>query len=248
MTYEKSLWREKFTKLSFMFEGKQAIVVLPEKTCGRWMLKTEYFDAFQDFECELVKRGYTLAYLQNGSRLVKEGDLERKKRFADFLINEFNLADKCVPVGMSCGGLHAIRQASAYPEMISVLCLDAPVVNLLSWPFHMSDRTTFCSEGAEKEVFDALGLTRTTILTYRDHPFDHIPDLLKAKIPMLLTYGDADGEVPFSENGILLAEAYDKTDIPHLVMGTPGRGHHPHGPNGDIAMQRAIEFVLRYDK
>jgi len=248
MEYEKSLWRDSFEKLSFTFEGKQAIVVRPENPNSRWLLKTEYFEAFQDFECEMVKRGYTLCYLQNGSRLVKDGDLERKKRFRDFLMNEFGLADKCVPVGMSCGGLHAIRQASAFPEMISVLCLDAPVVNLLSWPFHMSSRTAFCSEDAEKEVLEALGIDRKQILTYRNHPLDHIPNLIASRIPMLLTYGDSDEAVPFDENGIYLAEAYDKTDIPHLVMGTPGRGHHPHGPNTPIAMQRAIEFIEKYDK
>ena len=35
---------------------------------------------------------------------------------------------------MSCGGLCAINFAAKYPDLVSVLYLDAPVVNLLSCP------------------------------------------------------------------------------------------------------------------
>ena len=35
---------------------------------------------------------------------------------------------------MSCGGMHAVYIAAKYPEYVSLLYLDAPVLNLLSCP------------------------------------------------------------------------------------------------------------------
>ena len=49
----------------------------------------------------MVKRGWHLAYVQNITRWCKEEDLDRKKRFADYLNKEYSLNKKCVPVGMS---------------------------------------------------------------------------------------------------------------------------------------------------
>ena len=139
-----SLWRDTFLQYTFQFENRKAIIIFPssENRTSKWLLKTEYFDAYQDFEYSLVCQGYHLAYLENKSRWVADGDLDIKYRFRDYLVNQFSLAPKCIPVGMSCGGLHALKLASRYPDMIQLLCLDAPVVNLLSCPFGLGTYKT----------------------------------------------------------------------------------------------------------
>lgn len=242
MQYRESLWKDEFRCLTFEFEGREAILIFPhdENKTDKWMLKTEYFAAFQEFELELVKKGFHLAYLQNLNRWGIDEDQDAKLRFRDFLMKEFALGAKCVPVGMSCGGLHAVKLAARHPEMVSVMYLDAPVINLLSCPFGFGRRVDVTEEVIE-ETLNALSLTRSQILSYREHPLDKLPELVAARIPVLLVWGGADNVVPFEENGRLLMEAYRKADIPCMLMCTPERDHHPHGPCDMAAAVRFIE-------
>ena len=46
-----------FERLDLTFEGRKAILIRPGAGDGRWMLKTEYFPAFQDLERALVEKG-----------------------------------------------------------------------------------------------------------------------------------------------------------------------------------------------
>ena len=59
MVYTKSTWNG-FERLDFELNGREAILILPEKSVEgkKWLLKTEYFDAFPAFEIEMVRRGY----------------------------------------------------------------------------------------------------------------------------------------------------------------------------------------------
>ena len=125
-----------YKRIDFSFEGRECILVFP--TCANenknWLLKTEYFDAFPSFEVEMLSRGWHLAYIKNVTRWCLDEDLDLKERFAEFLCREYGLYPKCVPVGMSCGGMIATKFAAKYPHRVSALYLDAPVMNLLSCP------------------------------------------------------------------------------------------------------------------
>ena len=59
-----STWNA-FKRFDFKVDGKDAIVVVPEKPApGRpWLWRAEFFDAFPNADIELVKRGWHLAYL-----------------------------------------------------------------------------------------------------------------------------------------------------------------------------------------
>ncbi|MBE6779104.1 MAG: hypothetical protein E7541_06945, partial [Ruminococcaceae bacterium] len=117
--YTVDTWRG-FERHSFMFEGKQAYLVIPRQPDKgrRWMLKTEYFDAFPTLELALLERGFYLAYVANDTRWHTEEDDHRKARLAAFLVKEYGLADRCLPVGMSCGGLQAVYFAARYPQLV----------------------------------------------------------------------------------------------------------------------------------
>lgn len=243
MRYEATLWRNEFLQHTFQFEDRKAIVVFPhdENKTGKWLLKTEYFSAFQDLEYEMVKRGYHLVYLENHSRWVKPGDLEAKVRFRDFLKEKYGLDDKGILVGMSCGGLHAIKQAAKFPEIVKAVYLDAPVVNLLSCPFGMGVGSNL-GEAGRVQALTHLNMTMSDVIAYRDHPLDHLPRLISLRIPALLVYGGSDDIVPFEENGLSIKEAYEKTDIPFLCISKPDCGHHPHGPE-EKDMGKAVAFL-----
>lgn len=212
--------------LNFEFMGKGAKLVCPNTaTNGNWALKTEYFDAFPDTQLELLARGWHIAYNENINRWAEPRDLERKADFVEFVSKEFSLSERCVPIGMSCGGMYAVKLAALIPEKIAGLYLDAPVINLLSCP---------CTLGVAKislydEYFELTGRTISEMLSYRDHPFDKLPILLKNNIPILLVAGDSDGVVPYSENGILVEKYYKENGGNIQVFIKPGCDHHPHG-------------------
>ena len=229
----------------FSFRGRQAILVRPETPDPqrRWMLKTEYFGAFPETEAALLARGFHLAYLKNRNRWGLDEDIRDKADFVRYVSETFSLAPRCVPVGMSCGGLMAVELAALAPEMVSVLYLDAPVLNLLS-----------CAGGFGKaeippemrrEMLDALGMTLTDLINFRRHPMDRLGPLVRNRIPALLVYGDADRTVPYEENGVHLERAYRAAGVPLLVQRKPGCDHHPHGPSDPEA---AVRFLLEHSR
>ena len=249
MIYTESLWNG-YRRLDFTFEGRQAILVCPSTPCegGRWLLKTEYFDAFPELERELVERGYYLAYIKNINRWGLPEDLHAKKRFRDFLVSEFGLNEKCVPIGMSCGGLFGIKLAGMYPEMVSVLYLDAPVVNILSM-LDMGTPDNVCTIRAE-EIYEALGKNRSEMIAYRDHPLDYLPKLVDERIPVCLVYGGADTVVLPAENAELIKKAYTQSGVPFVWFKKEGLNHHPHALQGlgPDEQKQVIDFIIEHDQ
>ncbi|MFA7637526.1 MAG: hypothetical protein WCX81_07160, partial [Monoglobales bacterium] len=92
-----------FKRLDFEFQDRDAILIFPDdkNKTDKWLLKTEYFNAFPNAEIELIKKGYHLAFLQNSSRWGGKEDQDAKAEFAKYLHREYGLSLKCVPVGMS---------------------------------------------------------------------------------------------------------------------------------------------------
>lgn len=223
---EKSLWNG-FEKTDFLFEGREAIIVFPKEANKEknWLFKTEYFGAFPDFQIEMLNRGWHLCFIKNVTRWCLDEDLELKKRFCDFLIKEYGLYKKCVPVGMSCGGLIGTKFASKYPQYVSALYLDAPVMNLLSCPAGLGKATSDMME----EFTDATGMTLSELISYREHPIDKMDILLKNNIPIIMVYGDSDNIVPYSENGALLEKYYKENGGNIVAIGKENCSHHPHG-------------------
>lgn len=245
MNYQESVWHERFKKIEFTFEDRNAMLVLPEKNATPyWVLKTEYCEAFPNLEEEMLLRGVNRAFLQNHNRWGTDDDLDAKARFATFLKQEFGFYEKCVPVGMSCGGLHAIKQAAHHPEMVSCVYLDAPVVNYFSYPFgygeaYTNGRTSFA---VKQEVLNALQMDMSGLIAYRDHPLDCLPKLIKNRIPCVLCYGEDDKTVAWEENSLKVIEAYKDSGIDFKVIAKPGCDHHPHGlddpaPIADFIME-----------
>lgn len=228
-----------YKQIFFEFEGKTATVVFasnPTKE-NKWMLKTEYFGAFPDFEIEMLKRGYHLAHVDNETRWCKDSDTLRQAKFCDYLHTELGFCEKCFPVGMSCGGMQAIYLAGKYPEKVAAMFLDAPVVNLLSCPFGVG------RENADKwlpqEFKNHMGLTLSDMLSFREHPLDYIPKAVS--VPTYLCCGDSDTIVPYEENGKLLYDYFTSHGGKVVLSIKKGGDHHPHGLPDNAPI---IEFAL----
>ena len=63
--------------------GRELIIVYPEKPNGRWVLKTEYFNAFPETEIKLVQKGYHLVHI----KIKQDGMCGRIPRHVPLLQN-----------------------------------------------------------------------------------------------------------------------------------------------------------------
>lgn len=214
----------------FEFEGHPANIVFPEKANEKktWTIKTEYRDAFPETEIELLRRGFHVTYIKNTSRWATKVDCDTRARFVKYISETYGLSDKCVPVGMSCGGCNAVNFAGFYPELVACMFLDAPVLNFADLPGSFSDE--FKRSVWDKEFVKAYpGIKRADLLNFDNHPISKAPILIEHKLPILMLYGTDDIVVEYRVHGQLLEEVY--ADHPGLltVMKRPEEGHHPHG-------------------
>ena len=235
-----SFWNG-YKRIDFLFEERECILVFPNipNESRNWLLKTEYFGAFPAFEIEMLCRGWHLAYIKNVTRWCLDEDLDLKKHFVEYLNKKYGLCQKCVPVGMSCGGLIASKFAAKYPECVSALYLDAPVMNLLSCPAGIGE----AGDEMLQEFINATGISLSALTYYREHPLDKMPLLLEKRIPIILVYGDSDKVVPYCENGAILENYYRKNGGNITVIGKKNCGHHPHGLEDNTPI---IEFVEKH--
>lgn len=240
-----NLWHG-FKMDEFTFEDHTARLVYPQgNSNGRLALKTIYWDAFPEaIEIDLLKNGFHLCFVQYDHRWGNREDLDRMARFVRYIAGEHGLSERIVPVGMSCGGLNAIMLASRYPELISCLYLDAPVINFLSCPACLGDATRENPQKIVDELFRAIGLeSMSQLITYRDMPQDQIPVLLQHKIPAVLVCGLSDHIVPYHENGMILQQAYEAAGVDFAYYLKPGCDHHPHGLEDN---SEVLKFILEH--
>ena len=226
----------------FSFEGRSAIVVFPKKAAAGspWALKTEYWDAFPEVELSLLERGYHVAFVQNKNRWATEEECHAKARFVRHVTQTFGLSERCIPIGMSCGGAYAVKFGGMYPELIRCMFIDAPVLNFCSIPGQYGN--SFYESLWEKEFSLAYpGIKRHQLPGANIHPICYAPTLLAHKIPIVLVYGTEDRSVIYEENGRLLKEAYEGTGLLKTIA-VNARGHHPHGMIGDNSI--IIDFIL----
>lgn len=240
MEHTKSEWNG-FERLDFQLDGRKAILVSPKtpRTDKKWLFKTEYFGAFPLFEIEMLKRGYYVAHIQNKTRWCLPEDTDAKAMLCEFLINELGLYEKCMTVGMSCGGMQSVYLAAKYPGYVAAMYLDAPVLNLLSCP---------CGLGVAEvnfynEYVKATKKTVSDLLSYRDHPIDKVDTVIAEGIPAILVCGDSDKTVPYIENGKLLAEKYKASDVAFVEILKKDCDHHPHGLDD---LSPLIQFAEKY--
>lgn len=228
------------------FENREALIVHPAEGTGngRLAIKTEYWDAFPQTEMALLEKGFHLCFIRNDTRWGTDPDLDRKARFVRFIAKRYSLDEKTVPIGMSCGGLIAIKFAAKYPELVSCLYLDAPVLNYLSCPCGFGTSEPLDNGKGTAELLKALELDSISqLISYREMPLDRLSKLVEQRIPVIMSAGGSDNTVPYQENGLLLQQTYEKAGMEIEVHIDPKRGHHPHGLENP---ETVVNYILSH--
>lgn len=224
----------------FLFEGRKATVVHPTvPSNGRWVWKAEYFDAFPFFEEAMVGRGYYICFVDHETRWAPDSEVELSARFLAYVAEKYNLNTRGIAVGMSCGGLMSTRLATAHPELIDVLYLDAPVLNILSLA-GLGEMKEPVADIFYREIADTYNLSRWSLVSFRGSPIDNMQPLIDHKIPIIMLYGNADKVVIYLENGKVLENFYRENGGTMKVMCRSMMGHHPHSLEDPTPI---IEFV-----
>lgn len=217
-------WRG-FAREDFWFMGCQCTLVYPRIPLpGRpYIWRAEFFDAFAQCDAEMVRRGYHLAYIRLSDRYGCPWAVERMAAFHEFLALKRGLGGGPVIFGFSRGGLYAVNFALKHPRRVGKLYLDAPVLDVMSWPGGQPDSREW------RECLACYGDTpQSAARDVRARPVLRGVELARAGIPLALVAGGADEVVPFDKNGGPFLKQFRAAGGRAWVNIKPDCGHHPH--------------------
>lgn len=216
--------------VTFRFEDKDCVLMIPDSPApgNPYVWRMEFLYAFNQVDLALLDRGYHVAFCSFSDEYGSPAAVAVFKRYHDMLTEKYHLSAKGSLFGFSRGGLYACNYALKYPDDVACLYLDAPVLDLKSWPGGLG---TGCGSPAEwedcKKRILHVSSTQEAI-AYRGNPVDNLGKLIDTGIPVIIVAGDSDRVVPFSENGAVMEKAYRNAGAPITVIVKPGCDHHPH--------------------
>lgn len=228
-----------YARSDFEVEGRAGLVVKPkEATPGRpWIWRTEFFGHEPQGDLALLARGWHVAYLNASNLYGAPKAIAWFEAFHAHVTKEYGLAQRVVMEGFSRGGLYAFNFAVAHPSWIAALYLDAPVLDIRSWPG---------KKPASKEWRECLavyGLTAETAAGFKGGPLDNIAVVAKAGVPILSICGGADSTVPMAENTSVLEKRYRELGGTIEVIVKEGGEHHPHSLKDPTPI---VEFLMKH--
>ncbi len=219
---------EGYQRRDFKLDGYDCIVVEPKESYpGRpWVWRAEFFGAFDYADRALLEKGWHIAYIMVSDMYGCPESIGIMEKFYQYMTETEGLSKKADLFGFSRGGLYSVNYAVRYPDTISTLYLDAPVMDVTSWPGGYGAGARYPREWEEcKEVYH---LTEETALQFKGNPLDKMEALLKGNVRILLVAGAIDSVVPYEENGAKLAAFYEKNGGKIRVIVKQDCDHHPH--------------------
>lgn len=235
------------TTKEFDFFGHNATVICPDtpKEGKPYIWRTEFLYAFNEADEALLEKGYHIIFCEYSDEYGSERAIDFFKRFCDYVTAEYGLSSKGAIFGFSRGALYAVNYALKYPDDVACLYLDAPVLDLKSWPAGF-----YNGIGAKKEWEDCKNRvfgwkSDDEAKLFRGNPVDRLDELIDTNIPILLIAGDSDTVVPFEENGRLMADAYKNAGKSITVILKENCNHHPHSLEDTLPIENFVESCFR---
>lgn len=181
---------EEYRQYHFVVDGQEGILICPQtaREDRKYIWRTEFLGAFDYADRELLKRGWHLAYYKVSDQFGAPQAIRKMREFQEYLENVHHLAAKAVLFGFSRGGLYAVNYAAAYPEKTAKLYLDAPVLDIFSWPGGLGR-----GEGSEAdwEICRKLYQVQEGQKEAAENPINKMKVLIQNRIPVLLIAGQS---------------------------------------------------------
>lgn len=230
-----------FDRLDFTVGGRPAILVLPASAApGRpWIWRAEFFGHEPQVDLALLARGWHVAYIDAKNMYGGPKAMGVFGQFYAHLVVQHALAKRVVLEGFSRGGLYAFNFAATHPTRVAALYLDAPVLDIRSWP----GKNRASKEWAE--CLEAYGLSEASLVAFRGNPLDRVVPVAKGGVPVIVVCGDADTTVPMAENTALLEKRFRELGGTIEVIVKPGGEHHPHSLKDPTPV---VDFLLKHAK
>lgn len=235
---EQSQWNG-FTRVDFEVAGRPCLVVFPaQAAAGKpWIWRTEFFGHEPQADLALLARGWHVAYMDARDMYGAPKAMALFGQFYAHAVVRFGLAQRVVLEGFSRGGLYAFNFAVAHPTRVAALYLDAPVLDIRSWPGKKPGSREWAA------CLEAYGLTELSVTQFRGNPLDRILTVAKAGVPIIAVCGDADQVVPFAENTAILEKRYRELGGTIEVILKPGVDHHPHSLKDPAPI---VDFLIKH--
>lgn len=212
----------------FQVDGRESYCVEPKNPDKerRYVWRTEFFGAFDAADLALLKKGWHILYHKVSNMYGCPASIEYMRAFQDYITPVFALNAKAVLFGFSRGGLYAVNYAVAYPERVSALYLDAPVLDICSWPGGKGKGSG--DLGCWQECLAQYGLTEQSANGFTQQPLYYAERLAHARIPVAAVAGLADTCVPYEENMKPFSQRFRRAGGDLLLIEKPNAEHHPH--------------------
>jgi hypothetical protein len=228
-----------YERLDFVVDGQPATLIVPHEAApgNPWVWRAEWFGDRHgpQVSLALLEKGWHLAYINASDRYGSPASIAIFDTYYQKLTKDFELSSKIVMEGFSRGGLYAFNFAADYPDRIAALYLDAPALDLKSWPGYQTSRW--------EDVATNYGLTVEELETAKVSPLDRIEPVLKAGIPIIGVSGDADKSVNLEANLRVLEKRYREGGGTIEVIIKPGGGHDSHSLPDPTPI---VEFILKH--
>ncbi|MFI5356402.1 MAG: alpha/beta hydrolase family protein [Opitutales bacterium] len=232
----KSEWRG-YERLDFVVAGRPALLVCPRNpAAGKpWIWRAEFFGQFAQVDEALLARGWHVAYLNAQDMYGAPPAMALFDAYYRHVTSTYGLAPRVVLEGFSRGGLYAFNFAATWPDRVAALYLDAPVLDIRSWPGPKHPLWAEC--------LACYGLTPAQAATAKVSPLDRIEPVARAGIPIIGVSGDADEAVALDQNLGALGPRYRAAGGLIEVVIKPGGKHHPHSLADPAPI---VDFILRH--
>jgi len=219
----------------FELNERNCRIAIPKKNAkGKpWIWRCRFFGAFPQADSALLQKGWHVATIDVANLFGGPSAMQAFDEFYLEMTHNRGFASKPVIEGFSRGGLPAMNWSIANPDKVAAIYLDAPVLDIHTWPkAHAPSLWPVCLK--------AYGLTEQTADSWIG-PLEKLQSLATAKVPILSVCGGADSVVPYSRNTGILEERYPKLGGPITVIVKATCGHHPHSLHNPTLIVKWIE-------
>jgi pimeloyl-ACP methyl ester carboxylesterase len=230
-----------FARFDFVVAGRPGLLVAPKVVAPGhpWIWRTEFFEHQPQVDLALLERGWHLAYMDAKDMYGGPKAMSLFGQFYARLVGAYDLSPRVVLEGFSRGGLYAFNFAAIHPNRVAGLYLDAPVLDIRSWPGRNRESKEW------PEALAAYGVTEATLASLKGNPIDRIPLVAGGRVPIIVVVGEADTVVPVAENTAILEARYRELGGLIQVIRKPGVDHHPHSLKDPTPI---VNFLLQNAK